>query len=70
MSQIVPQIESQVKLCASEWCDEDIFRDGLCFGHFVETATQMWDDEDAEREMILGTIGHIVFFDDPVGAPA
>lgn len=69
MKGILPQVEQQVKRCGDEHCGEDVFRNGpLCLDHFIEVETQAWDDEDAEREMILETVSHI--FGDPVGAPA
>lgn len=66
--QIIPQVEPQVKLCADEYCSEDIFRDGLCFDHFIKVETRAWDDEDAEREMALECVGYV--FGDLVGVLA
>lgn len=63
LDQIVPQAEEEVK-CADEHCGEDVFRDGLCLDHFIEVETVGWDDYAAEREMVLGTVGPIVFFGD------
>lgn len=65
VSQIVPQNESQVKRCADEHCDEDVFRDDLCLDHLIAVDTAAWDDEDAERQAALEGMGYI--FGDPVG---
>jgi len=65
MSEIVSQVEENVKCCADEHCGEDVFRDGpLCFDHFIEVETQAWDDQDAERQGVLESVGYI--FGDPV----
>jgi len=64
---IVPQDEGKVK-CADEWCDEDVYRDGLCFEHFVEAETQAWDDQDAERQVALEGLGYV--WGDSVGEVA
>lgn len=63
MKRILPRVEQEVK-CADEWCGEPVFRKDLCFDHFVEVETQAWDDEDAERQMVLEAMGHI--FNDPM----
>lgn len=67
---MIPHNARNVKECINKGCDEPIFRDGLCFDCFVEVGTAAWDDEDIEREMVLGTIGHVIFFGDPMEVPA
>jgi len=69
LEQIVPQVKQKVK-CTSKYCGEVVFRNGLCFDHFIEVETQTWDDEDVEQQMVLGTIGHVIFFGDTVEVPA
>lgn len=67
MSQILPQDEQEVK-CADEHCGEDVFRDSLCLDHFIEIETAAWDDQDAERQMVLEATGYI--FGDLMGEVA
>jgi len=45
--------------CAAEGCHEDVFRQGLCFEHFVAEETAAWDDQVAERRMVLASVGRI-----------
>lgn len=64
LGQIVPQnkkdVNSDVKECSAKHCREYVFRNsGLCLEHYVEEGTASWDDEDAERQMVLGTLGYI-----------
>ena len=60
----LPQKEQEVKQCADEWCHEDVFRDGLCFKHFAEEQTDLWDAQDAERQTALEGVGYV--FGDPI----
>jgi len=41
--QIVPQVEEEVK-CSLEGCDENVFRDDLCFDCFKTEQDMAWDD--------------------------
>jgi len=64
LDKIVPQVEESVK-CDIEWCDEPQFRSsGLCFDHFVQEELAAWNDWDAERQMVLESIGYL--WGDPV----
>jgi hypothetical protein len=45
----LPQEETKVK-CEVEWCDEDAWRDGLCWFHFCEEKIEEWDNQGAERQ--------------------
>jgi hypothetical protein len=55
-SKIVPQDEVEVK-CFVGWCHEAVFRDGLCWDHFIEEVNAKWDAQDAERQAALEGIG-------------
>ena len=61
---IVAQEEQKVK-CTLEWCDEDVFREGLCWPHFIEDKEMEWDNQDAERENCQQGVGYI-FGDHPL----
>ena len=60
---IISQAEEKVK-CGVGGCHEDIFRDVLCLFHFIEVETAAWDDEDAERKMVLESVRYV--FSDPI----
>lgn len=55
---IVAQSGDKVK-CSLDECHEPAFRQGLCFDHFVEEETVLWDDQDAERQICLAGVGYI-----------
>lgn len=60
MSQrIVPQVAEEVKLCSYDGCDEEIYREGLCWEHFLEEKLQEWDAQDAERRAALEGVGYV-----------
>jgi hypothetical protein len=61
--QIVPQDEAEVK-CDYDGCQEEVFREGLCWQHFMEEKLAEWNDQDAERETCLRGVGYV--FGDPV----
>lgn len=63
MSEIVSQEETKVK-CEVEWCDEDAWRDGLCWEHSCQELIEEWDNQDAERQASKEGMGYI--FGDPV----
>jgi hypothetical protein len=44
---IVSQDEVEVK-CTIEWCEEPVFREGLCWEHFLKEKLDEWDAQDAE----------------------
>lgn len=45
----LPQEEQEVKKCEIKWCDEDAWRDGLCWEHSCQELIEEWDNQDAER---------------------
>lgn len=54
LQQIIPQVEEEVK-CSLEDCDEDVFRGGLCFDHFIEeelAAWNAWADEMEQAHLV------------------
>ena len=60
----IPQIATEVK-CFNEGCHEPVFREGLCWPHFIEDKEMEWDNQDAEREASQQGVGYI-FGDHPL----
>jgi len=61
--QIVPQVEAEVK-CDYGGCQEEVFREGFCWFHFIEKKIVDWDAQDAERQTCREGVGYL--FGDPV----
>jgi len=61
--QIVSQDEAEVK-CDLDFCEEPVFREGLCWQPFCEEKIAEWDAQDAEREACAEGVGYV--FGDPV----
>ena len=65
LSQNEEDVKSDAEECKVEGCHEYVLRGGLCLLHYVEEETVAWDDEDAEREMVLECVGYS--WGDPMG---
>lgn len=53
---IVARNETEVK-CNLDFCEEPIFREGLCWEYFLEEKLAEWDAQDAERRVCLAGVG-------------
>lgn len=54
--QIVAQEGTKVK-CSYEGCEEPVFREGICWAHFMEEKLAEWDAQDAERQACWAGVG-------------
>jgi hypothetical protein len=45
---MIAQVETEVKQCELDWCHEPVFREGLCWYHFLEEVVDEWDAEEPE----------------------
>lgn len=54
----ITQEPAEVK-CDYDGCDESIFRERLCWEHFLEEKMAEWDAQDAERQTALEGVGYI-----------
>lgn len=52
----IPQTGEVVK-CIVEGCEEEVYRDGLCWEHFIAEKVAEWDAQDAERRICLEGVG-------------
>jgi hypothetical protein len=53
--EIVSQEEQEVKQCDVEGCDEPVFREELCWEHFLQGVVGGWDAEEPEEvDFIFG----------------
>jgi len=53
---IVSQVTVEVK-CKLDFCEEPVFREGLCWEHFLKEKLADWDAQDAERQTCWAAVG-------------